>query len=113
MTAARRQREDDEREAGEPQADLMGGRQRGDLVGLHLGLDARAHVDRRPRRYVAVGPGGVLAIGGPGGIEKGRLRKQHVGALGVLAGPDRALAGGDFLHRPANMDGASPSATLG
>jgi hypothetical protein len=71
---------------------------------LDLGLDRIRHVARRPARHVAVGPSGVLALGGAGRVEQARLHEQHEGALVVAPAHGGVLRRGDLAERAAQVD---------
>ena len=54
---------------------------------------------------MAVGPAGVFAFRGAGGVEEARLHEQHERTGGVFALRDRVLRGGDLVERAADVHG--------
>jgi len=59
---------------------------------------------------MAVDPGGVPASGGAAVIEQAGLGQDHEGPLGMLPLPGLELGGGDFLQRPAKVNGSGAGA---
>ena len=75
-----------------------------------LGFDAGAHVEGAAVGDVAVGPEGVLAGGGAGGVAEGLLGDEDEGVVAVASFAGVVFRSADFVEGAADMDGAGFSA---
>ncbi|MBA2396679.1 MAG: hypothetical protein H0V70_28470, partial [Ktedonobacteraceae bacterium] len=62
---------------------------------------------------MAVGPDGLLALGGAGGIKEALLGQQHEWFFRVETLPDLSFGGRDLCQGPSNMHRASLPAFAG
>ena len=75
-----------------------------------LGLDCLLHGALKAIRNVAVTPGGMLALGSPGGVEETWLGDQNEGLIRDLALPWGAFRGGQLFERSAQVNGGGAAA---
>ena len=77
---------------------------------LDLGFDDVGAVDGGAVGDVAVGPGGVLAFGGAGGVEEAGLDEEDEGTVVEAAVEGVVLGVGDLCERAAEVDGGGAEA---
>ena len=77
---------------------------------VDLGFDDVGAVDDGAGGDVAVGPGGVFAFGGAGGVEEAGLDEEDEGAVVEAAVEGVVLGVGDFGERSAEVHGGGAGA---